>query len=79
MNGEHLFLIFTILNNVLFIAFPVWAFIRLRAAGIVVGALFLWGFGLLLDPAMAALHRGGNLFASPLVICLFVGWALSLA
>jgi len=76
MDGKHLFLIFTILNNVLFIAFPVWAFIRLRVAGIVLATLFVWGLELLVSPTIAAFYPGG-LWPFVWFIWLIGGWVIS--
>lgn len=59
MTGHQIFQAALILNSLLFIAFPIWAFIRLRTYGILLSALLIWVLELSIIPAKAAYSHGG--------------------
>jgi len=77
MTGHQIIQAAFVLNTVLMIVFPIWAFVRLRVLGILLSALLIWGLELLIHPAIAANSPGG-LWPFFWVMWLSTGWFVSL-
>jgi len=77
MTGHQIIQAAFVLNTVLMIVFPIWAFVRLRVLGILLSALLIWGLELLIHPAIAAYSPGG-MWPFFWVMWLGMGWVFSL-